>query len=274
MKRECEIARDLMPLCVDEAASEGSQEFVAAHAAGCRECAQVYSQMREALAGRQEASVSDEQVAQRIRRHVRARRLRSVLIGLAIGLLVALCGLLVCRELASRMRPMAVDRYELNAYSRPNGSMVLVLRAPGLYGYKSWQADEDGRSILYVTAERPMLPGRESPSKSAWVLRDRDMDGKYGESFDQYDEIRQGTEKKYRVIWTRGEKVPACSETFEAFLRNQEEQSRSAIVQDEDFSYTVGDVREGEAPIVRTKDEWDALREEGARLKAAAPELQ
>ena len=43
MKRDCEMARDLMPLCVDGVASEGSQEFVAAHAASCRECAEVVS---------------------------------------------------------------------------------------------------------------------------------------------------------------------------------------------------------------------------------------
>ena len=41
MKRDCEMARDLMPLCVDGVASEGSQEFVAAHAASCKECAEV-----------------------------------------------------------------------------------------------------------------------------------------------------------------------------------------------------------------------------------------
>ena len=53
MKRDCEMARDLMPLCVDGVASEGSQEFVAAHAASCRECAEVYRQMREALRSEQ-----------------------------------------------------------------------------------------------------------------------------------------------------------------------------------------------------------------------------
>lgn len=272
MKRDCEMARDLMPLCVDGVASEGSQEFVAAHAASCKECAEVYRQMREALRSEQspaQARAENDQAAFRIRRHLRARTMRNVLLGLVIGLIIAACGLWGYNRIAVIWsRPMATDRYEMGAYSRPDGSLILVLRAPGSNGYSSW-VEEDGGSILYVAAHQPALPGRKVAGDGVWLFLDYP-----GKPLSRFDEIRQGTPDNYRTVWTRGEDAPACSGEFEAYLRNQEEQRRSAIVQDGDFSYAVGEVREGEAPVARTQEEWEALLEEGARLREAVPELQ
>ena len=57
-------------------------------------------------------------------------------------------------------------------------------------------------------------------------------------------------------------------------MRNLEEQEHSAIVQNEYFSYEVGNLQPNETPRVYTEAEWHALLEEGARLRAAAPELQ
>ena len=45
-------------------------------------------------------------------------------------------------------------------------------------------------------------------------------------------------------------------------------------MQNEYFSYEVGNLQPNETPRVYTEAEWHALLEEGARLRAAAPELQ
>lgn len=275
MKRDCEMARDLMPLCVDGVASEGSQEFVAAHAASCRECAEVYRQMREALRSEQspaQARAENDQAAFRIRRHLRARVLRSVLLGLLIGLIVCLGGIRAYNYLASSYsRAKALDSYEVSAYTRETtGRLVLAMRYQGEYtGYSTKVENESGRAICYITATQSLLPRGGDSEAGSMLLNEPE-----GIAPNEYDEIRQGTPKRYTVVWTRGEEAPACSDTLEAFLRNLEEQNRSAIVQDEYFSYNVGNVREGEAPLLRTQAEWDALRAEGARLRAAAPELQ
>lgn len=275
MKRDCEMARDLMPLCVDGVASEGSQEFVAAHAAGCKECAEVYRKMREAIGSEQSlanARAENDQAALRIRRHLRARVLRNVLLGLLIGLIVCLGGIHAYGYLSTTYsRAKALDSYEVSAYTREaTGRLVLTIRYQGAYtGYSTRREVEDGRAILYVTAIQSLLPrGGDSEAGSALI------DDPEGIDAAEYDEIRQGKPGHYAVIWTRGEDAPACSDTLEAVLRNLEEQNRSAIVQNEYFSYEVGSVQEGEAPVLRTEAEWHALLEEGARLRAAAPELQ
>ena len=275
MKRDCEMARDLMPLCVDGVASEGSQEFVAAHAASCRECAEVYRQMREALRSEQspaQARAENDQAALRIRRHLRARVLRSVLLGLLIGLIVCLGGIRAYNYLASSYsRAKALDSYEVSAYTREaNGRLVLAMRYQGEYsGYSTRREVEDGRAILYVTATQALLPrGGDSEAGSALI------DAPEGIDAAEYDEIRQGKPGRYAVVWTRGEEAPACSDTLEAVLRNLEEQEHSAIVQNEYFSYEVGNLQPNETPRVYTEAEWHALLEEGARLRAAAPELQ
>ena len=37
-KKECQVMRDLMPLCIDGAASEASRELVVKHVWECEEC--------------------------------------------------------------------------------------------------------------------------------------------------------------------------------------------------------------------------------------------
>mgnify|MGYP000890224871 CR=1 FL=1 len=49
MKRNCDMVRDLMPLCIDGAASEESQQVVAEHVAECKSCQQIYQDMQGSL---------------------------------------------------------------------------------------------------------------------------------------------------------------------------------------------------------------------------------
>ncbi len=46
MNKNCEIARDLMPLVVDNAASDGSKEFVQEHVESCCDCKEIFCEMR------------------------------------------------------------------------------------------------------------------------------------------------------------------------------------------------------------------------------------
>lgn len=45
----CEIAKDLIPLCIDDAASRSSVEFVNEHIASCPECRKVMEDMKGSL---------------------------------------------------------------------------------------------------------------------------------------------------------------------------------------------------------------------------------
>ena len=50
MNKDCAMARDLMPLVIDNVASEESREFVEKHLAGCGECSAVYEEMKKEAA--------------------------------------------------------------------------------------------------------------------------------------------------------------------------------------------------------------------------------
>lgn len=47
MKYKCDMVKDLMPLCVDKAASEGSEQVVIEHLAECNECMEYYNTLEK-----------------------------------------------------------------------------------------------------------------------------------------------------------------------------------------------------------------------------------
>lgn len=81
MKQDCEIVRDLMPLCMDEAASEASRRMVEEHLSECPACAELLAEMKR---GRVEETIRSEKrevmTAQR-----RAFRRRSALVGVILA---------------------------------------------------------------------------------------------------------------------------------------------------------------------------------------------
>ena len=63
MNEACEIVRDLIPLCLDEVATESSKRHVDAHMEECVECAAYYAGMKAALPKRSEAEEKAEKQA-------------------------------------------------------------------------------------------------------------------------------------------------------------------------------------------------------------------
>ena len=59
-KKECRVMRDLMPLCIDGAASEASRELVVKHVWECEECAKVYAEMQGHLLAPKEEQQEQE----------------------------------------------------------------------------------------------------------------------------------------------------------------------------------------------------------------------
>lgn len=57
MKQECEIVRDLMPLVLDDVASDGSKHMVSAHVQTCAECAAYMNQLKADLPAGQKGAV-------------------------------------------------------------------------------------------------------------------------------------------------------------------------------------------------------------------------
>ena len=47
MNKDCAMARDLMPLVIDEVSSGEIRDFVEKHMSGCEECGAVYAEMKK-----------------------------------------------------------------------------------------------------------------------------------------------------------------------------------------------------------------------------------
>lgn len=83
MRNECHIVRDLMPLCIDHAASQDSHELVDEHICTCESCAEIYGEMTRALPKLQSVRDSRE-LARTVRQMHRRKAIRAVLIVVAV----------------------------------------------------------------------------------------------------------------------------------------------------------------------------------------------
>lgn len=92
---KCAVARDLMPLCIDGTASDASQRRVNKHVGDCPPCAVVYQEMQTAI----DLDVPDQQEAAQFETAVKKvkhkhawRKLRNVLLGVVLALMVCAAG--------------------------------------------------------------------------------------------------------------------------------------------------------------------------------------
>ncbi len=88
---ECNVVRDLMPLCIDGVASEESQGMVQAHLAECEACARIYADMQDALV-RQVNEEDEKREIEAIAKQVRKRKICKTAI-LCLSMLV--CAVLI-----------------------------------------------------------------------------------------------------------------------------------------------------------------------------------
>ena len=96
MTDNCNIIRDLMPLVIDEAASEESAQCVHQHVDRC-ESSRIYydgmKHMSDSRKAREEEERAFALAAQKMKKNRRKRLVRNVLIGMLIGCIMAYGGL-------------------------------------------------------------------------------------------------------------------------------------------------------------------------------------
>ena len=88
MKNECDIVRDLLPLCAEGLASEASRRLVEDHVAACEECRAEY----ESFNGKTEEPPipqTDAEPLMRIRRLIVLKRIQGVALGFALAAIIA-----------------------------------------------------------------------------------------------------------------------------------------------------------------------------------------
>lgn len=96
MKYKCDMIRDLMPLCVDNAATETSQKVVVEHIAECRECEVYYSKIMNEIPLNSDCTEESKgyvTIAKKIRRHkILARTIITLTVFIVFELLINYAG--------------------------------------------------------------------------------------------------------------------------------------------------------------------------------------
>lgn len=119
MKSKCNVAKDLMPLCIDGVASEESQQYVDDHIAECTECALIYGAMRVELprANEERERAEMEKAAKKVRRK---RILRGI-----VGAVLSIAFFMACYVGIQRVQAWHAEKQILDRYVCENGDLKL-----------------------------------------------------------------------------------------------------------------------------------------------------
>ena len=236
MKNECNIVKDLLPLCIDGAASEDSRELVDEHTARCEDCARERREMMVALPKNpepQEEQAMLEKAARKLRRKHMRRGGVMTIIGLLMGIALMIGG----RALFHNLRYVYNVRMPLDSYNvrlsilddRLLCSVVQVGREVSFAWGSGGDMAEDGSGYaidLYALTTR--LPSPSRPNKTGALESFEWRDGKiYDRYGDQIVSITRSDAKGTKeLIYQYGvdeSRVQPASEEMRAYFQLQDE---------------------------------------------------
>lgn len=222
MKHECNVARDLMPLTIDGAASGESQKLLDEHLEECAACREYYNGMKAALPIALKANSEQEQkafddAARKLRKKRRFRLWQRLLIGFLVGLVVMGGVLWGWRRLAGDLNvPMYHGNYNVFLSQLQDGSVSFNMDFYGtnrVMGVRIKEMQENGQKIFYVYNETSRIPQyMRTLNRNYSFLR---MDA---EHFAQLDEIRQGVPDEYAIVWQAGDSISPASVEMETYF--------------------------------------------------------
>lgn len=209
---ECAVARDLIPLYIDGAASPETSGFVKKHLEGCPECAAYAAALKEAPRGMKMAE-NDRRDFAAIARRMKRRVLRRFLLATLAGALLAAALFSGFMELwAKGSMNMPLQHYTAAVYRLKDGGDVLVLADRGTRRLFGWgHSTPDSRQTMYISEYTSVIP-RPGSGKTRVEL-DFDL------NVDQIGAIvRQGPKGEESAVWRKGDPVPAASAELEKYV--------------------------------------------------------
>ena len=225
MTDNCNIIRDLIPLVIDEAASEDSAKCVHQHLETCESCRSCFDSMQAAIAedkAREEEQKSFEKAALKLKKKRRVRILRNIVIGMLIGCVLVYGGLLGWSHLTMDYNQLIYyGEYGVTLSELKDGRVSVNIDFYGsslVCGVDFEKVQEDGRNILYVYLERPFIKQymmNPHTNYSCTRLPPERMENLY--------EIRQGKGDEYLVVWQKGMDIPDASAEMEQYFALNEE---------------------------------------------------
>jgi len=248
MNRECNIARDLMPLCADSVANDDSREWMMAHINTCEDCAKVFADMQSKLPEPPpvEEDVSFSAAMRQLRKTV-AWKWFNVLLGAFAALAIVVLIIIGYNWLFVRYtRPMSLNDYGLALFRTSSGKgLATVNYVSGFDGGLSMSFDDETH-IMYIWMDSPIICTTSEAlikeprytSHVGFTWKNSIAVQSYGimsgnEVVTPIAEIRKGTKADYYVLYRAGDNIPLCSEPLEEYL-NLQNQIGSIITGTED----------------------------------------
>lgn len=220
MNKDCNIARDLMPLVIDGAASDDSYAFVREHIQHCVSCKDYFCGMKDAFnVTEKEQQWQEEEkkllaaAAHSLKKRRRIRALKAVLIGAAAALIFIYCGVLLLSHLVyTPSVPLPADQIQVSLHQMSNGEVYMQQTALNAGFYIEWHESTemtDGKRVLSLQAKEPRLTLRrqETGSSCTGILS----------NIQDYDLIRSGREGAWEIVWEKGQPLAAASEALENY---------------------------------------------------------
>lgn len=235
--RECSVVRDLMPLCIDSAASENSRELVVKHVWECEDCAKVYSDMQgKLLPGPQEEADYLDEAARRLRRKRRNRRRLLIAMTALLTAVLIVAGFFGYQYAFHGSHiPLGPDEYEAVLSRTQDGHVLLHILVKDKYLSHSisagGQMEADGTYTLTVTPHTQLV--RKYFSTPTPPLRGHDLSHSYwqdGQVWIKRPHWQEGEPMKLtcirivssageHILYEAGDDIPLCSPEMDAYYQ-------------------------------------------------------
>lgn len=226
----CDIIQDLMPLQIDGVCSETSEQLIKGHLATCGVCTQVYEDMQSKTPEPVSLSNSDKTFGNAFRQMLRTIRLKNVLIGALIAVILFIAGGLAYDNLflfsKQMVSPASVD---CQLSQTEEGYVQVTLHTDVRYNASRYYEEEPG--VLYIGIYRPviMLPWKVSAQEDMihypglrikdgilYLRKTVDEEGTaHGTAWNDYAqeilEIRLGSPGNFRIVYRPGDSIVTCT---------------------------------------------------------------
>lgn len=243
MTNNCNVARDLMPLVIDGVASEESQQYVDEHIAECTECALTYGAMRVELprANQEKERAEMERAASVARRKRILRGIAGVLVGILVFFMLTWAWNEVGNHLVTETKAVPLDQYTAKVVRTQTGECFVLLKmnenGPKAFSpaqYITWgYVKGNDKTTLNIELQTAAFPRKLTAQdiqrgKFAQIVSAGDVlaDGvyfvghRYKENTPPWDEIAVICGDERRVVYSKGDEIPVCSEELEVYSRN------------------------------------------------------
>ena len=280
MKTSCQITKDLLPLVVDEIASDDTRAYVEAHLSGCVNCQKNLELLRENTVDiRRETVEKEEQLFERAAAAMRKKRAKrtagKILLGAMIGLMLLFGIYGAKQELYDNRTAVRMDEkdYDIRLSQLADGRVMASVKLNGRHTIGGTSTSvlegEDGARELHLDLWTSIIPHGDVNENSYQQLMELDLA--------DCEVVCIGNGRK--IVWQSREEIPAASQEMENYLMKSKE--LQLVYAEEDYAarigYIMGTYGETESELAAEEERAErtrVLEGELGRLLTKVPEWQ